>query len=299
MRRLLLFCAFIFALSANAQAPEQKYLDLFNQLDQISSYGDYSGVDSNAKKDIDNGIKVCQTQLKKLLDSVTRSIFYYHKGRLELVKKNIPEAQKDLEMAMNLHASNYPALERLCVLSYHHLKGYTKRKPYIQKSIKEWELRCYVDSTEAFNWYYLGMTFKLHEEFSQAQVQNNVQYCLSRAIKLDTNNGTYLFELSLYKPCLLKVQLLKKALTKEEYWLYRSHILACLLELKQYRDVIDFAELSLATYERFFPSHYFFMSQLMQFEADAFKGLNQMDAAQNCLKRKRDYDNPKQGSDNP
>jgi tetratricopeptide (TPR) repeat protein len=291
MRKLLALCLLIAGLSLKAQAPEQKYLDLFNQLDQISSYGDYNSLDSVSKQQINQGIQLCQTQLKKLLDSVTRSVFLYHKGRLELVKKNIPEAQKDLELAMNLHASNYPALERLCVLSYHHLKGYTKRKTYIQKSIKEWELRCYVDSTESFNWYYLGMTFKLHEEFSQAPVQTNVQYCLSRAIRLDSNNGTYLYELSLYKPCLAKIPLLRKALTKEEYWLYRSHILACYLELKQYRELLDFAELSLQLYEREFPNYYFFMSQIMQFEADAFKGLNQNEAAAQCLKRKKQYDN--------
>jgi len=290
MRKLLALCFLIAALTLKAQAPEQKYLDLFNQLDQISSYGDYNSLDSVSKSQINQGIQLCQTQLKKTLDSVTRSVFLYHKGRLELVKKNILEAQKDLELALNLHASNYPALERLCVLSYHHLKGYTKRKTYIQKSIKEWELRCYVDSTDGFNWYYLGMTFKLHEEFSQAAVQNNVQYCLSRAIQLDTNNGTYLFELSLYKPCLVKTQILKKALTKEEYWLYRSHILACLLELKQYRELLNFAEMSLQLYEREFPNYYFFMSQIMQFEADAFKGLNQNEAAEQCLRRKKQYD---------
>jgi len=44
-------------------------------------------------------------------------------------------------------------------------------------------------------------------------------------------------------------------------------------------------------YEREFPNYYFFMSQIMQFEADAFKGLNQNEAAAQCLKRKKQYDN--------
>ena len=284
--------AFLLALPNPSQAqmvPDEAIMNTLDRLDRISSYGDYDGFDSSYRLQISEAIALCRVTLSTQRDSLTRSIFYYHKGRLELLCKQIDSARLDLETALALDIANYPALERLCVLSYHHLKGYTKRKGLIVASIENWKGKCALDSTEAFQWYYLGMTYALQNQFSGASNNEKIKRCLQKCMLLDSNNGSYIFEYALYIPEDQRLPLLFKALSKEENWLYRSHIIWWYKHRNQHAEILPFIETSIQVYESQYPEYHSFLEDLWGASADAYKLLKDTERYKTSLEKQKYY----------
>lgn len=276
-----------------AQAPKEadaKILKALEALDQISSYGDYAEFDSLSKVQIEQGLQVCRNYLLRPNDSITKSILLYHKGLLEFVKKNNEVAKVDLEKSLEYDISNYLALERLCVLSWGHLKGYTKRRIFINSSLYAWNQKCKLDSSNAFNWYYLAMTYNLDMQYSNADAKGSVLYCLDKCIKLDSNVATYYFEYALLTDTKTRIWYLKKALQKEENWLYRSHIAAYYSENKMDAEMLEFVNLSINLYEAQYPNYYFFLANLYQAKGDIHKRQNDMGLYNMCRDRVKYYD---------
>ena len=291
---LVLFAIFIGNKASFAQVPKEpdsKILQAFEALDKISSYGDYAEFDSLSKEQVEQGLQVCRNFLLRPHDSITKSILLYHKGRLEFVKKNYEVAKTDLEKSLEYDISNYLALERLCVLSWGHLKSYSKRRIFINSSLYTWTQKCKIDSTEAFNWYYLAMTYNLDQQYSNANVTGSVLHCLDKCIQLDSNVATYYFEYAQLADNKTRIWYLKKALQKEENWLYRSHIAAYYSENKMDEALLEFVNQSINLYEAQYPNYYFFLANLYQAKGDIHKRQNDMGLYNMCRDRVKYYNN--------
>ncbi len=270
--------------------PNPVVMQTLDELDKISSYGDYNSFDSAAKHEIQFGINVCKEFLNLESDSIIRSLFFYHKGRLEFVKKEYETAKKDLEQSLYLNISNYHALERLCVLSWGHLKNYTLRKFLINSSIENWKQRCYYDSLNAFHWYYLAKTFELQNQYSGVTNATQIKNSYKRAIELDSNNGTYLFEYALTLPDSDRLPYLKRALSKEENWLYRSHIIWWYGHKKLYVPLLPLLNESIQLYETMPDQYAFFLSQMYLLKADILKSKGDMEGYKACKEKQHYYD---------
>jgi hypothetical protein len=291
---LVLFAILIGNKASFAQVtkePDTKILKAFEALDKISSYGDYAEFDSLSKEQIEQGLQVCRNFLIHPNDSITKSILLYHKGRLEFVKKNYEVAKTDLEKSLEYDISNYFTLERLCVLSWGHLKGYTKRRIFINSSLYTWTQKCKIDSSNAFNWYYLAMTYNLDRQFSNANVKASILYCLDKCIALDSNVGTYYFEYAQLADNKTRIWYLQKALQKEENWLYRSHIAAWYSENKMDAPLLEFVNQSINLYEAQYPNYFFFLANLYQAKGEIHKRQNNLTLYNMCIDRVKYYDN--------
>ncbi len=269
--------------------PDQQIIQTLDALDQISSYGDYNSFDSAAKRQVVFAIGICKQYLNQKLDSLTRSMFLYHKGRLEYVRKNYDSARSDLEKALNLDVANYPALERLCLLSKNHFREYHMRRFYINASIELWNLKTQYDSLNPFMWYYLSKTYELQFQYENTDNRNKVKSLLKHCMQLDSNNANYIFEYALYIPEDKRLPLLKKALLKEENWLYRSHILAWYKHRKRYKELLKFADESILLYESQFPFYYSFLENLWKQKADIYKAQKNHSAYNYCIERVKYY----------
>jgi hypothetical protein len=126
-----------------------------------------------------------------------------------------------------------------------------------------WSQKCKIDSSNAFNWYYLAMTYNLDMQYSNANVKGSVLYCLDKCIKLDSNVATYYFEYALLTDIKTRIWYLKKALQKEENWLYRSHIAAYYSENKMDEALLEFVNQSINLYEAQYPKLLFLFGQLI------------------------------------
>ncbi len=293
----VLFAILICNTESYAQAtkePDAKILKAFEALDKISSYGDYAEFDSLYKEQIEQGLQVCRNFLLRPHDSITKSILLYHKGRLEFVKKKYEVAKIDLEKSLEYDISNYLALERLCVLSWGHLKGYSKRRIFINSSLHAWTQKSKIDSSNAFNWYYLALTYNLDMQYSNANVKGSVLFCLDKCIKLDSNVGTYYFEYAQLADNKTRIWYLQKALQKEENWLYRSHIAAWYSENKMDEPLLEFVNQSINLYEAQYPNYYFFLANLYQAKGEIHKRQNNLALYNMCLDRMKYYNNMNQ-----
>lgn len=293
LRTVTVFLLICFAIkTAKAQAPKEpdpRLLKTFEELDKISSYGDYAEFDSLSKLQIESALTVCKNNLLRPHDSITKSILLYHKGRLEFVKKQYETAKVDLEKALEYDITNYPALERLCTLSWGHLKNYSRRRIFINSSLYNWNLKCRIDSSNAFNWYYLAMTYKLDMQFSNANVQGSALHCFKKCIQLDSNVGTYYFETAQLVDDQTRLQYLLKALQKEENWLYRAHIAAYYSEKKQDENLLNFVNQSINLYEANYPNYFFFLANLYQAKGEIYKRQNRIDLYNMCRERMNYY----------
>ena len=295
MKHLFTLAFFVLAIgyqNSYAQTPKEvdpQMVKVFEALDKIDSYGDYDAFDSLAKEQIHQGLQVCRNYLSRPNDSITKSILLYHKGRLEMVKKQYDLAKTDLEKSLENDISNYLALERLCVLSWNQLKGYTKRRVYINSSLYTWTQKCKIDSSNAFNWYYLAMTYNLDMQYSNANVKGTVLYCLDKCIELDSNVSTYYFEYALLTDVKNRIRYLQKALQKEENWLYRSHIAAYYSENKMDELLLEFVNQSINLYEAQYPNYYFFLANLYQSKGEIHKRQNDLAIYHMCIDRAKYY----------
>jgi tetratricopeptide (TPR) repeat protein len=291
---LVLFAILIGNTASFAQTqtePDSQVLKAFEALDKISNYDNYANLDSLTIEQIEQGLQVCRKFLRRNNDSLTVSIFLYHKGRLEFVKNQYEESKTDLEKALENDASNYPALERLCVLTTDHIKGYSKRRLFINSSLYMWTKKCKIDSSNSFNWYYLAMTYDLNMKYTNVNTTGSILYCLDKCIQLDSNIALYYFDYAQFTDKDKKIGYLQKALQKEENWYYRAQIIVWYTENKMDEPLLEFVNKSINLYESKFPNYYFFLSDLYKSKGEIHKRQNNLALYNMCLDRAKYYQN--------
>ena len=227
-------------------------------IDRQPSTGYYFGFSDERKAEVDTAIVWLNAMFTNSAYNNYKAWLHYQRGRLYYLRKEIDLAQEDLETAMDLEPMYYEALERLSTMSYHHLKNYTKRRVYINNGIKAYEAKLAKDSSNASLWYYYAKFLDLDNEFSKASNKQQRIDAWKQCVHFDSTMADAWYELSYLhtdKPG-KRLEYLFKALSLQEYWLYRSHILATLKQnIKDDERTLDFLTKSINIYEAEYPNH--------------------------------------------
>lgn len=275
----------------NAQKSRPFYLhESLNFIESISSYGAYENLDSNSRWEIEYAIDLCTYLLNNQTDSVMRSRIFGNRGRLYVKRRSIDSAKVDLENALDLDITNMDALDRLCFITTFHLKGYKKRKIYINNAVTVCENKCKTDSTKVENWVNLAEAYGFQRDFNLRDNNSKIVKCYKKCVLLDSNNSDHYYEISLHSKGKDKEYALRKALSIDEFWLYRSHLIALYAyEYKRYKEAMQLIDETIAIYEVQIPLNTTFMGTLYHFKSEVYKSMKNMTEYKNCRKKMQEY----------
>lgn len=232
----------------NAQnEPDSQVVQTLAFLDNIP-FEAYKNATAENKNRIDFGLRVCRQYIREKPDSLARSMFYYHRGRMESMKEQYDTAFACYTEALNLNVSNYPALVDFSALTTEHFPAFNNLWAYINASINVWKTKCSLDSTIAFQWYYLAKTYELQTRYTKVINQFQIGECYQKCITLEPENPHYYYAYAQQVPCREKTVLLKKALQLEEMPIYRVELMACYLQQKKFTDLHKLADESIGMY---------------------------------------------------
>lgn len=294
-RQLLLFtCLFVKFLNATSfsQVFSETEIAKINLIDNQPSTGTYESLSQQEKNDVDSALVWLEPMFKDPRFENYQKWLYYNRGRIRYFKKQLVGAQTDLETAVNLDTLYYDALERLCVLSYWHLKGYTKRKYFIKRGIIGYESKLKADSTNDEDWYYYAKFLDLQAEFSGAENVGKRQNAYKKCIQIDSTKHYYYYELSMlyYEQPEFRIQCLQKALQLGESGLYRTHIIAILMQnVKNNQRSLDYITCCINLYEKSYPEHRFYLYRFYTDRADVYKLMNKPAERAADLKKAKFY----------
>jgi hypothetical protein len=257
--RILLFALLLFVanygIAQNLSQEDSKKTRFISIQPSTGNYFDFS---TERKQAVDTAIVWLNQMFVDSNFSEYQAWLHYQRGRLYYLRKEIPLAKADLEAAMDLQPTYYEALERLSTMSWHHLKNYTKRRIYINNGILAYDQKLALDSTNAQLWYFYAKFLDLDREFSNA---NNIPLQIKaweKCVSYDSTLADGWYELSYLniKNPELRLIYLYKAISLQESWLYRAHILATLKQnIKDDERTLDFLNQSIQLYEAKYPTH--------------------------------------------
>ena len=256
--RILLFALLLFV--ANYGIAQTLSKEDFKKTRFISiqpSTGNYFDFSTERKQAVDTAIVWLNQMFVDSTFSEYKAWLHYQRGRLYYLRKEIPLAQADLEAALDLEPTYYEALERLSTMSWHHLKNYTKRRVYINTGITACKKKLQSDSTNPKLWYLYAKFLDLDREFSNAQNIPEQIAAWEQCVLYDSTLADGWYELSYLNTDKPEIRLtyLFKALSIQESWLYRAHILATLKQnIKEDERTLDLLNQSIQLYEAKYPT---------------------------------------------
>lgn len=262
--------------------PDSQVLKDLSFLDRTGIAGSYDTYPETEKNRVLFAIRLCRQNIQKNPDSLSRSMFYYHKGRLEALRGNRDTAFNDYREALHLNISNYPALQEFCALCAQKHPEFEQLWAYINGAINLWKIKCSLDSSQAFQWYYLAKTYELQTKHMRMIKQYEISECYERCIALEPDNHFYYFEYALQSQGKRKTELLKKALSLQEEPAYRLSLGQHYLALKQYRELHTLLDTGIRLYAAIDPVPHALMAEFYRLKAEAFNRQKHTAAAQSC-----------------
>lgn len=293
IRNLVLLCAVLLLQALNAQNLSDVDLAKIRFIEKQPSTGNYFSFSADKKNEVDTAIIWLNGMFTNPAFSQYKAWLHYQRGRLHYLRKEIDRAQIDLEAALNLEPMHYEALERLSTMSYHHLKNYTKRRIYINNGIAAYEAKLAEDSANASLWYYYAKFLDLDNEFSNAKNNQERITAWQQCVLYDSTIADAWYELSYLHTNEPNKRLayLYTALSLQEYWLYRSHILATLkFDIGDNDRTLAFLNESIAVYESRYPSYKSTLSGYYKDRAAIYGKLKQFDLQQADLLRVKELE---------
>lgn len=265
---------------------------VYSYLESLSSYGSFDLLNEDERVSFQEAIQICSYFLTKELDSLNKSEFLYHRGRLYCKRRNIDSAIKDLEDALAYNIKNNNALDRLSFLASNCLKGYKKRKTYINDNVNAWKKSTLLDSNNAFNWYNLAISYGFQRDFNLANNDPKIINCYKKCINIDSFNDIYYSDLSAYFEMEEKEILLKKALYLNEYWVYRSQLINLYINnYKNFEKAMQLISESFSIYEKSTPINNYFISILYFYKSEIYLKQKKMDLYKIAKKQYEYYRN--------
>lgn len=277
---LFILCFLHLTSNLFGQIISQKAYEKVKIIENISSTGSYEQLSQVKKAEIDSAITWLSDMTESEEFQPHLSWVYANRGRLNYKIRDIETAKLDLEKSLEIDPLNYQALERLCVMSMWHLKGYTKRRILINISVEKMRLKVLEDSLSASSWYSYAKFLDLDKEFSNANNTNLLRKAWLKAAMLSISNHDAWYELSLLysdEPE-QRLRYLLIALSIQESWLYRDHIVSVLTrQILDDEKSLKFLDESLEIYKmqptRYETSILFYLKQ----RAAIYKRQNQTD----------------------